>query len=193
MMQLFKIEAIIESILFTMGEAVELDKIADVIEQDKNTTKKIMNNLIDKYDSPDRGITITQIDNAYQMCTKTEYYDYIRKVNNKAKNYVLTDVLLETLSIIAYKQPITKAEVEKIRGVSSVHCINKLIDYNLVCEKGRMDAPGRPIIFGTTQDFLRNFGFQSLKELPLIEEEKLSTIQIEAQEEVQKEFKIEEE
>ncbi|MCT4688306.1 SMC-Scp complex subunit ScpB [Vallitalea sp.] len=192
-MQLFKIEAIIESILFTMGEAVELDKIADVIEQDKNTTKKIMNNLIDKYDSPDRGITITQIDNAYQMCTKTEYYDYIRKVNNKAKNYVLTDVLLETLSIIAYKQPITKAEVEKIRGVSSVHCINKLIDYNLVCEKGRMDAPGRPIIFGTTQDFLRNFGFQSLKELPLIEEEKLSTIQIEAQEEVQKEFKIEEE
>ncbi|QUH31785.1 SMC-Scp complex subunit ScpB [Vallitalea guaymasensis] len=192
-MQLCKIEAIIESILFTMGEAVELDKIADVIEQDKNTTKKIMNNLIDKYDSPDRGITIIEIDNAYQMCTKTEYYDYIRKVNNKAKNYVLTDVLLETLSIIAYKQPITKAEVEKIRGVSSVHCINKLIDYNLVCEKGRMDAPGRPIIFGTTQDFLRNFGFQSLKELPLIEEEKLSTIQIEAQEEVQKEFKTEEE
>ncbi|GMQ60726.1 SMC-Scp complex subunit ScpB [Vallitalea sediminicola] len=188
-MRLSKIEAIIEAILFTMGEAVELDKIADVIKQDKNTTKKIMNNLIDKYDSPDRGITIIEIDNAYQMCTKTEYYDYIRKVNNKAKNYVLTDVLLETLSIIAYKQPITKAEIEKIRGVSSVHCINKLIDYNLVCEKGRMDAPGRPIIFGTTQDFLRNFGFQSLKELPLIEEEKLSTIESEAQQEVQKEFK----
>lgn len=188
-MQLSKIEAVIEAILFTMGEAVELDKIADVIKQDKNTTKKIIKNLIDKYDSPDRGITIIEIDNAYQMCTKTEYYDYIRKVNNKAKNYVLTDVLLETLSIIAYKQPITKAEIEKIRGVSSVHCINKLIDYNLVCEKGRMDAPGRPIIFGTTQDFLRNFGFQSLKELPLIEEEKLSTIESEAQQEVQIEFK----
>lgn len=187
-MQLNKIEAIIESILFTMGEAVELDKIAEVIEQDKRTTKKIMNNLIDKYDSPDRGITIIKIDDSYQMCSKTEYYDYIRKVNNKAKNYVLTDVLLETLSIIAYKQPITKAEVEKIRGVSSAHCINKLIDYNLVCEKGRMDAPGRPIIFGTTQDFLRNFGFQSINELPAIDEEKLSSIQTEVNEEVQKEF-----
>ncbi|GKX30153.1 segregation and condensation protein B [Vallitalea longa] len=187
-MQLSKIEAIIESILFTMGEAVELDKIAEVIEQDKRTTKKIMNNLIDKYDSPDRGITIIKIDNAYQMCSKTQYYDYIRKINNKAKNYVLTDVLLETLSIIAYKQPITKAEVEKIRGVSSAHCINKLIEYNLVCEKGRMDAPGRPIIFGTTQDFLRNFGFQSINELPLIEEEKLSSIQTEVQEEVKKEL-----
>ena len=187
-MQLNKIEAIIESILFTMGEAVELDKIAEIIEQDKKTTKKIMNNLIDKYDSPDRGITIIKIDNAYQMCSKTEYYDYIRKINNKTKNYVLTDVLLETLSIIAYKQPVTKAEVEKIRGVSSAHCINKLIDYNLVCEKGRMDAPGRPILFGTTQDFLRNFGFRSIDELPLIEEEKLSLIQVEVHEEVKKEF-----
>ncbi len=164
-----------------MGEAVDLDKIADAIEHDKNTTKKIIRNMMDKYDSPERGIMIIEIDNAYQMCTKTECYEYIRRVNQKSKNYVLTDVLLETLSIIAYKQPITKSQIEKIRGVSAYHCVNKLIEYNLVCEKGRMDAPGRPILFGTTQDFLRNFGFQSVSDLPPIEEERLTSIQLEAE------------
>ncbi len=185
-----KLEAIIEGILFSMGEAVGLEKLADAIEHDKKTTKKIIRNMMDKYDSPGRGIMIIEIDNNYQMCTKTECYEYIRRVNQKSKNYLLTDVLLETLSIIAYKQPITKSQIEKIRGVSSYHSVNKLIEYNLICEKGRMDAPGRPILFGTTQDFLRNFGFQSVSDLPPIEEERLTSIQLEAEKEVIEEYKL---
>lgn len=189
-MQLNRIEAIIEAILFSMGEAVPLNKIAEAIQQDKKTTKKLITNMIDNYESTDRGIQIIELEDSYQMCTKSDYYEYIKRINNKTRHFVLTDVLLETLSIIAYKQPITKVHIEKIRGVRSDHSVNKLIEYNLVCENGRMDAPGRPILFGTTKDFLRNFGFQSLDELPKVDEEKLSKFQIEVEEEVQ--LKLEE-
>ena len=159
-MNLDKIEAVIEAVLFSMGEAVPLNKLAMVIEQDEKTTKKIIRNMMDKYDSIDRGIQIIEIDNAFQMSTKSDMYDYIRKITFHPKKIILTDILLETLSIIAYKQPITKAEIEQIRGVKSDHTVNKLIEYNLVCEIGRMDAPGRPLLFGTTEEFLRNFGLQ---------------------------------
>ena len=101
------------------------------------------------------------------------------------KKYVLTDVMLETLSIIAYRQPITKLEIEKIRGVKSDHAVNKLIEYNLVCELGRLDAPGRPLLFGTTEEFLRRFSVQSLDDLPGIEPEKLETFKEEAEDEAQ--------
>ena len=101
-------------------------------------------------------------------------YEYLVKIAKQPKKHVLTDVLLETLSIIAYKQPITKAEIEKIRGVSCDHAVNKLVEYNLVCELGRLDAPGRPLLFGTTEEFLRSFGVQSIDELPV-----LSPVQVE--------------
>ena len=101
------------------------------------------------------------------MCTKGEMYEYLVKIAKQPKKHVLTDVLLETLSIIAYKQPITKAEIEKIRGVSCDHAVNKLVEYNLVCELGRLDAPGRPLLFGTTEEFLRSFGVHSIDELPV--------------------------
>ena len=101
------------------------------------------------------------------------------------KKYVLTDVLLETLSIIAYKQPVTKLEIEKIRGVKSDHAVNKLVEYNLVCEVGRMDAPGKPILFGTTEEFLRRFSIQSLEELPSMNPEQMESFKEEAEEEVQ--------
>ena len=97
---------------------------------------------------------------------------------------MLTDVLLETLSIIAYKQPITRLEVEKIRGVSCAHAINKLVEYNLVCELGRLDAPGRPLLFGTTEEFLRNFGIQSIEELPSLRQEQLEEFRQQAEEEM---------
>jgi segregation and condensation protein B len=97
----------------------------------------------------------------------------------------LTDVLLETLSIIAYKQPITKLQIEAIRGVKSDHAVNKLVEYNLICEMGRMDAPGRPILFGTTEEFLRSFGLQSLESLPIMNPEKIEDFKIEAEEELQ--------
>ena len=104
---------------------------------------------------------------------------------SKPKKHVLTDVLLETLSIIAYKQPVTKLEIEKIRGVKSDHAVNKLVEYNLVCERGRLDAPGKPILFGTTEEFLRRFSIHSLDEFPSPNPEHVESFKEEAEEEVQ--------
>ncbi len=112
-------------------------------------------------------------------------YETLIKLTHIPKKHVLTDVLLETLSIIAYKQPITKLEIEAIRGVKSDHAVNKLIEYTLISEVGRKDAPGRPILFGTTEEFLRNFGISSLEDLPIINPEKLEDFKLEAEEEMQ--------
>lgn len=161
-------EAIIEAILFTMGESVELEKIAAAIELDKKETKAIIERMMKHYEDPSIGIQIIELDGAYQMCTKSEMYEYLIRIAKQPKKHVLTDVLLETLSIIAYKQPITRVEIEKIRGVSCDHAVNKLVEYNLVCELGRLDAPGRPLLFGTTEEFLRSFGVQSIDELPVL-------------------------
>lgn len=177
--------AIIESILFTMGESVELDKIADAIELDKKKTKKYIHELQEKYRDEGCGITIMELDGAYQMCTKPEMYEYLIRIAKQPKKRVLTDVLLETLSIIAYKQPVTRAEIEKIRGVACDHAVNKLVEYNLVTELGRLDAPGRPLLFGTTEEFLRSFGVQSVDELPTLSPVQLEEFKAEAEEEMQ--------
>ena len=167
-------KAIIEGILFSMGESVELEKIASVIELDKKKTKALIEEMRKEWDDEGRGVSIMELDGSYQMCTRPEIYEYLIKIAKQPKKRVLTDVLLETLSIIAYKQPVTKMEIEKIRGVSSDHAVNKLVEYNLVCELGRLDAPGRPLLFGTTEEFLRSFGVQSIDELPV-----LSPVQVE--------------
>ena len=112
-------------------------------------------------------------------------YEYLIRIAKQPKRHVLTDVLLETLSIIAYKQPVTRLEIEKIRGVKSDHAVNKLIEYNLVTEVGRMDAPGKPLLFGTTEEFLRRFSVQSVDELPVFDTEKLEDFKAEAEDEVQ--------
>ena len=178
-------KAVIEAILFTMGESVELEKIADTIELDKNKTKKLIEEMMKEWKEQARGVTIIELDGAYQMCARTEMYEYLIKIASQPKRRVLTDVLLETLSIIAYKQPVTKMEIEKIRGVSSDHAVNKLVEYNLVCELGRLDAPGRPILFGTTEEFLRTFGVQGLEELPSVDPVKMADFKAEAEEEIQ--------
>lgn len=184
-LEISKLEGVIEAILFTMGESVELSKIASAIEHDEATTRKIIHQMMDKYDAQDRGVRIIELDNSFQMCTKKEMYEYLIRVAKQPKRYVLTDVLLETLAIIAYKQPVTKLEIEKIRGVKSDHAVNKLVEYNLVCERGRMDAPGKPILFGTTEEFLRRFSVQSLEELPSLNPEQMESFKEEAEEEVQ--------
>ena len=115
-----------------------------------------------RYQEEERGIQIIELENSFQLCTKKEYYDSLIRIAAQPKKPTLTDVMLETLSIIAYKQPVTKAEIEKIRGVKCDHAINKLMDYDLVRELGRLDAPGRPILLGTTEEFLRCFGVQGL-------------------------------
>lgn len=184
-LEINKLEGVIEAILFTMGDSVELGKIAAAIEHDENTTRKIIRRMMDKYAAEDRGIRILELENSFQMCTKKEMYEYLIRIAKQPKRYVLTDVLLETLSIIAYKQPVTKLEVEKIRGVKSDHAVNKLVEYNLVCETGRLDAPGRPLLFGTTEEFLRRFGVQSVDELPVMNQEQVESLKTEAEEEVQ--------
>ena len=177
-------KAIIEAILFTMGESVELENIADAIELDKKTTKKLINEMMQEWNDEGRGVAIMELDGAYQMCTRTEMYEYLIRIAKQPKRRVLTDVLLETLSIIAYKQPVTKMEIEKIRGVSSDHAVSKLVEYNLVCELGRLDAPGRPLLFGTTEEFLRSFGVHSVDELPVLSPVQLEEFKQEAEEEM---------
>ena len=177
-------EAIIEAILFTMGESVELDKIANAIELDKQETKKKIEALQQKYEQEERGIQIIELDGAYQMCTKNEMYEYLIRIAIQPKKRVLTDVLLETLSIIAYKQPITKAEIEKIRGVSCDHAVSKLVEYNLVNEAGR------PMLFGTTEEFLRSFGVHSIDELPVLNEDQVEEFKHQAEQEAEMKLEV---
>lgn len=184
-MEIKKVQAAIEAILFTMGEAVELDRIAIAVNHDKETVRKIIHNMMDMYNQEERGIKIIELNDSFQLCTKAEMYEALVKIAHVPKKHVLSDVLLETLSIIAYKQPITKLEIENIRGVKSDHAVNKLIEYNLITEAGRLDAPGRPILFATTEEFLRCFGIKNLEELPIIKPEKVEDFKIEVEEELQ--------
>lgn len=181
-LEITQIEGIIEAILFTMGEAVDIKKIACAIEHDEKTTLKLVRNFMDKFNECHQGIKITELEKSFQMCTKTEMYEYLIKVVTQPKRHELTEVLLETLSIIAYKQPVTKIEIEKIRGVKCDHAVNKLVEYNLVQEIGRMDAPGKPILFGTTEEFLRQFGVTSIDELPVVQQDYLQAVQHEEDE-----------
>ncbi len=180
-----KYEAIIEAILFTMGESVEISKIAKALELSVEATREILARMIEHYNQSHHGIQILELDDSYQMCTRPQMYEYLIRVAKQPKKHVLTDVVLETLSIIAYKQPVTRIEIEKIRGVSCGHAINKLLEYALITEVGRLDVPGRPILFGTTEEFLRCFGVQSIEELPVLNPEKLEEFKQEAQEEIQ--------
>ena len=184
-MTLSKMEAVIEAVLFTMGESVETSRLAAAIDQDVATTGKLIRNMMDKYNSQDRGIKIIELENSFQMCTKPEYYENLIKVAAQPKRHVLSDAALETLSIIAYKQPVTRLEIEQIRGVKCDYAVNKLLEYNLIQELGRLDAPGRPILFGTTEEFLRSFGLSSVEELPIISPDKIADFKVEAEEETQ--------
>ena len=186
-----QLEAVVEAILFTMGESVEVERLAAALEHDEETVRKIIRSMMTRYDEEDRGVHIIELDGAFQMCTKPELYDYLVKIAHTPKKHVLTDVLLETLSIIAYKQPITRLEIEKIRGVSCSHAVNKLVEYGLICEAGRLDAPGRPITFATTEEFLRYCGIESLDDLPILNQETIEDFKEEAEREVMEELEAE--
>ena len=178
-------EAAIEALLFTMGEAISAETLGAVIGHDKATVVRLVHCLMDRYQNEKRGIRIIELDGAFQMCTSPEMYDYVIKLTHQPKRQVLTDVMLETLAIVAYKQPVTKLEIEKIRGVKCDHAINKLIEYNLIQEVGRLDAPGRPILFGTTEEFLRSFGVHGIEELPELDPVQIEDFKAEAEEEIQ--------
>lgn len=178
-------EAIVEAVLFTMGNSVELRQLAAAIDQSENVARRVVTSLQKRYQKENRGMQIIELENAYQMCTRAEYYENLIRVASAPQKHVLTDVVLETLSIIAYKQPVTKMEISKIRGVSSDHAVNRLVEYGLVYEAGRLDAPGRPALFATTEEFLRRFGVGSTTDLPTMNPEQEEEIRQEVEEELQ--------
>ena len=179
-------EAIVEAVLFTMGQSVELSQLAVAIDQNEKTARTVVEKLMARYEKEERGIQIIELENSYQMCTKARFYENLIRVASAPKKNVLTEVTLETLSIIAYKQPVTKLEIEKIRGVKSDHVVNRLIEYNLVQEIGRLDAPGRPALFATTEEFLRRFGIGGKENLPDIDPVRQEEIKNEVEEELSK-------
>lgn len=180
-----KAEAVMEAVLFTMGDSVEIARLADTIEEDVKKTKEILEDMKQRYEKENRGITLIELEESVQLCTKPQMYEYLVKVAKTPKKFVLTDTLLETLSIIAYKQPVTRLEIEKIRGVSCDHAVNRLLEFNLITEVGRLDAPGRPLLFGTTEEFLRSFGVKSLDDLPELNAVQMEEFKQQAEAEVQ--------
>ncbi|MCD8222457.1 MAG: SMC-Scp complex subunit ScpB [Clostridiales bacterium] len=177
-------EAVIEAVLFTMGHPVELRQLAAAIGQCEGIAQQVTEKLQERYRRENRGMQIIALEDSYQMTTKAEYYENLIRVAATPKKQVLTEVVLETLSIIAYKQPVTKTEISRIRGVSSDHAVNRLVEYGLVYEAGRMDAPGRPALFATTEEFLRRFGLGSVTDLPTILPEEEAEIEQEVEEEL---------
>lgn len=179
-------EAAISAILFAMGDSVEYAKLSSAIGYSVEETREIVLKMQKDFEeNKNFGLTIVELEGSVQMCSKTDMYEYLIKVAKIPKNMHLSDTALETLSIIAYKQPVTKAEIEKIRGVSCDHPINRLLEFNLITELGRLQAPGRPILFGTTEQFLRSFGVKSIEDLPDIAPDRLEEFKKEAAEEIQ--------
>ena len=175
----------LESILFSMGDPVELNRLAEAIDKTPKETRALLETLRERYQSEDCGIQLLQLDNAYQLSTKKEYYETLIRIAKHPKKPNLTDVMMETLSIIAYKQPVTRSEIEKIRGVSCEHAVNRLMEYELIQELGRLQVPGRPILLGTTDKFLRYFGLDSTDELPVLSAVELEDFKAEAEAELQ--------
>lgn len=178
-----KAAAVTESLLFTMGSAISTDDMAMVLEMEPEEVRQLMAELKERYDSGVRGIRIIELEDSYQMCTDPIGYEYINRLTHQPRNYSLTTVMLETLAIIAYRQPVTRTEIERIRGVNCAHAINRLLDYGLIMEAGRLQAPGRPILFATTEEFLRSFGVSSKANLPEVSQEQLDAFRQEAAQE----------
>ena len=165
-MELEKTKAIIEAILFSVGRAVKIKEIMLSLELSEDEIKNILENMKLEYERENRGIEIIKINDTYQLCTKKEYYEYILPIVDKRNKPNLSQAALETLAIIAYNPKITRAEIESIRGVSADACVYKLLEYGLIEEAGKIDLPGKPMSYKTTEDFLRKFGYSSLEELP---------------------------
>lgn len=165
-MEIGKIEGIIEAILFACGREVKITELVSALEMNEEDIIKIIENMNEELKKQNRGIEIIRMNDSYQMCTKKEYYEYIYPILDKRSKPNLSNAALEILAIIAYNTGVTKAEIEMIRGVNSDATIYKLLEYNLIEEAGKLDAPGRPMTYKTTLNFLKMFGYNSLEDLP---------------------------
>lgn len=174
-MENINIECAVEGILFAAGEPVKAAKLASVLEVSIEKISETVEKLKNSYDNNMRGLKIIDIDEGYQLCSRPEYYAYIQDILGEQRRQALSNAAMEALAIIAYKQPVTKGQVEFIRGVNSDGAVNRLAERGLVEECGRLDAPGRPILFRTTQNFLRCFGLKTPQDLPAIDFSQLGT------------------
>ena len=168
-----KIKGIIESILFAAGREVRITELMSALELSSDEVIKIINSLKADYQKEERGLEIINIEDSYQLCTKKANYEYIYPIFDKRNKPNLSQAALETLAIIAYNPRITRAEIETIRGVNSDGTIYKLLDYNLIEEAGKLDAPGKPMTYKTSKEFLKMFGMTNLHELPELPRYKL--------------------
>jgi len=166
-----EVKAIAEALIFVSDIPLSLDKIHEVFDGiDKATLRSAILQLQEEYESEKRGLQIIEVANGFKMCTRSEYSDYITKLFSHRRRAKLSSQALETLAIIAYKQPITKPEIEEIRGVNTVGVLSTLLDRNLIKIMGKKDAVGRPIIYGTTREFLEYFGLKDLSDLPTLKD-----------------------
>ncbi len=165
-MEIKKLQGAIEAILFSSGDPISINRLAEALELDVPTVSKIVQNLIDDFNVRNSGIQIVKLDNHYQMCTNSEYAESVRDVMDMRRNTPLSQAGMEVLAIIAYNQPVTKAFIEQIRGVDCSGVLGSLTTKGLIEERGRLELPGRPLLYGTTPNFLRCLSIASLKELP---------------------------
>lgn len=164
------IKSAFESMMFTWGDPLDVKAAADIFNISKQEAMQYFKELQDEYEQEGRGIVIRQINQSFQFVTREENADYVRSLCTPVKQKRLSQSALEVLAIVAYKQPVTKGEIEAIRGIRCDRVMEGLMRKDLVCEKGRADAVGRPILYGTTDTFLKNFGFTSIKDLPDIDD-----------------------
>lgn len=168
-MEIKEAESIIEGLLFASGDLLPLEKISEVLGIDRKTVRGIIQRMADEYDKSGRGIIIREVNNSFQFSTRKEHYDYIKKIYDQPPQIPISQAAYEVLAIVAYRQPVTKAVIDKIRGVNSDSAIAKLIERNYIRECGRLDAPGRPALYEVTEDFLKSFGLRSTSDLPELE------------------------
>lgn len=161
--------SIIESLLFASGEPLKIEYIGNIIECSISFTKDLLDYMIEGYSQEDRGIKLINVNDTYQLVTKPKNSDYVQKLLKTNVRQSLSQAALETLSIIAYKQPITRIEIDEIRGVKSDRAVLTLVEKNLIKETGRLDVPGRPILYSTTDEFLKFFGLENLNQMPQLE------------------------
>lgn len=183
-MEKTELESILESLLFFAGDSIPCSKLCEVCETEEITIHMAIYRLNDIYKRSNTGFDIIEVNGGYQMCTTPKNVEYIQRYKQKPVKKLLTQALLETLAIIAYSQPITKTQIEDIRGVRSEHAVSKLLEYDLIEEVGRLNVIGRPILFGTTSGFLRHFGFKTIEELPKVKEELIERFKKEIEEEM---------
>ncbi|MDD4699359.1 MAG: SMC-Scp complex subunit ScpB [Oscillospiraceae bacterium] len=165
-MNIKEMVAACEAVLFASGEPVSLMRICEIFEVDEEAAEGVMNMLSDRLVNSDSGIKLVKLDKVYQLCTREEYVEYIRKTLDLRRKTPLSQAAFEVLAVIAYNQPVTKAYVEQVRGVDCSGVVSTLVEKGLLEEKGRLELPGRPLIYGTTDNFLRCFSLKSLDELP---------------------------